>query len=117
MQLGQLFAGVIEEGLRIYGAEPVAPTASRFADAAVAEPRSSASIGEPVVITGAALGLPGVDQVFDDANIGRILAGQQFIGARARRPLGPAWPTCTSPGSSRARPAAPASRPSTIRPR
>jgi hypothetical protein len=33
----------------------------------------------PVVITGAALGLPGVDQVFDDANIGRILAGQQFI--------------------------------------
>ena len=33
------------------------------------------------MITGAALGLPGVDQVFDDANIGRILAGQQFISA------------------------------------
>ena len=28
MQLGQLFAGVIEEGLRIYGAEPATPTAS-----------------------------------------------------------------------------------------
>ena len=29
---------------------------------------------EPVVITGAALGLPGTDHVFDDANVGRILA-------------------------------------------
>ncbi len=36
---------------------------------------------EPVVITGAALGLPGVEQVFDDGNIGRILAGEQFIHA------------------------------------
>ena len=41
------------------------------------------------MITGAALGLPGVEQVFDDANVARILAGQQFItnlpeSARAR---------------------------------
>ncbi len=36
---------------------------------------------EPVVITGAALGLPGVEQVFDDDNVARILAGQQFIDA------------------------------------
>ena len=34
---------------------------------------------EPVVMTGAALGLPGVERVFDDENIGRILDGQQFI--------------------------------------
>ena len=34
---------------------------------------------EPVVITGAALGLPGVERVFDDANVARILGGQQFI--------------------------------------
>ncbi|MGE5695920.1 MAG: SDR family NAD(P)-dependent oxidoreductase [Candidatus Sericytochromatia bacterium] len=34
---------------------------------------------EPVVITGAALGLPGVERVFDDDNITRILDGQQFI--------------------------------------
>ena len=34
---------------------------------------------EPVVITGAALGLPGVQRVFDDENIARILDGQQFI--------------------------------------
>ncbi len=36
---------------------------------------------EPVVVTGAALGLPGTERVFDDENIGRILAGQQFIGS------------------------------------
>ena len=33
----------------------------------------------PVVITGAALGLPGTEHIFDDANIGRILRGDQFI--------------------------------------
>ncbi len=34
---------------------------------------------EPVVITGAALGLPGSDRVFDDHNVARILHGEQFI--------------------------------------
>jgi acyl transferase domain-containing protein len=37
------------------------------------------SIKTSVVITGAALGLPGTEHVFDDANVGRILDGQQFI--------------------------------------
>jgi 3-oxoacyl-(acyl-carrier-protein) synthase len=32
-----------------------------------------------VVITGAALGLPGTAHIFDDANVGRILDGEQFI--------------------------------------
>jgi len=32
-----------------------------------------------IVITGAALGLPGTGHIFDDANIGRILKGEQFI--------------------------------------
>ena len=32
-----------------------------------------------VTITGAALGLPGTERIFDDANIGRILHGEQFI--------------------------------------
>ena len=32
-----------------------------------------------MVVTGAALGLPGVEQVFDDENLARILDGQQFI--------------------------------------
>src|SRR6202008_3215371 len=34
---------------------------------------------EPVVITGAALGLPGTDRIFDDGNIASILRGDQFI--------------------------------------
>ncbi len=34
---------------------------------------------DPVVITGAALGLPGTEHVFDDRNIARILHGEQFI--------------------------------------
>ena len=42
----------------------------------VAEPASGWS--EPVVITGASLGLPR-DQVFDDGNVARILDGEQFI--------------------------------------
>ncbi len=33
----------------------------------------------PITITGAALGLPGTVRVFDDENIARILAGEQFI--------------------------------------
>ena len=32
-----------------------------------------------MVVTGAALGLPGVERVFDDENVARILDGQQFI--------------------------------------
>ncbi|TMS00284.1 type I polyketide synthase [Nonomuraea basaltis] len=62
-QLGRLFARTLEQGLAIYGggkAEGALPT-------------------EPVVVTGAALGLPGVERVFDDDNLARILAGQQFI--------------------------------------
>ncbi|MBK8074484.1 MAG: SDR family NAD(P)-dependent oxidoreductase [Kineosporiaceae bacterium] len=41
--------------------------------------------GDPVAITGAALGLPGVPRVFDDENVARILAGQQFIEAVPHR--------------------------------
>ena len=37
------------------------------------------SLKSPVVITGAALGLPGTAHIFDDANIARILQGEQFI--------------------------------------
>ncbi len=43
-----------------------------------------------MVITGAALGLPGTDHVFDDANISRLLRGEQFIDvipARLRREI------------------------------
>jgi acyl transferase domain-containing protein len=35
----------------------------------------------PVVITGASLGLPGTEHIFDDGNVARMLAGEQFISA------------------------------------
>ena len=35
----------------------------------------------PVMITGASLGLPGTERIFDDSNVERILRGDQFISA------------------------------------
>ena len=70
--LGRLFAEVLERGWEICGGGHSAP------------------LDRPVVITGAALGLPGTERVFDDANIGRILRGEQFIDvipARLRRAM------------------------------
>ena len=60
-ELGQLFAEVLERGWQIY----------EGGDRPSADPH--------VVITGAALGLPGTEHIFDDSNLGRILAGEQFI--------------------------------------
>ncbi len=63
-QLGHLLADFLERSQEVYsGAAP--------------RPRPAAT--EPVVITGASLGLPGTDRVFDDANVGHILAGRQLI--------------------------------------
>ena len=59
--LGHMFADVLDRALPMYRGE------------------RPASAGLPVGITGAALGLPGKDHIFDDANIGRILRGEQFI--------------------------------------
>ena len=57
-ELGRLLVDVVEHGVHTM---------------------SGATTTEPVVVTGAALGLPGVERVFDDENIARILDGQQFI--------------------------------------
>ncbi len=43
------------------------------------EPRHP--LDRPVVITGASLGLPGTERIFDDSNVARILRGEQFIDA------------------------------------
>jgi len=59
--LGRLFADVLDRGYEIYHGQ------------------NGVSNGAPVVITGAALGLPGTEHIFDDANIARILRGDQFI--------------------------------------
>ncbi|MDM7995676.1 MAG: SDR family NAD(P)-dependent oxidoreductase [Acidobacteriota bacterium] len=61
MQLGKLFTDFLDKGFQIYsgGAQTQAPV--------------------DICITGAALGLPGVPGVFDDANVERVLRGDVFI--------------------------------------
>ncbi|MFC4534114.1 SDR family NAD(P)-dependent oxidoreductase [Sphaerisporangium dianthi] len=61
-KLGRLFTETLEQGLAMCGVTPDGVPAA-----------------EPVVVTGAALGLPGTPRVFDDENLSRILDGQQFI--------------------------------------
>ena len=71
-ELGHFFAEVLERGWEIYqGKQPSQPVA-------------------PVVVTGAALGLPGTEHIFDDTNVARILRGDQFIDlipARLRKAM------------------------------
>jgi acyl transferase domain-containing protein/NAD(P)-dependent dehydrogenase (short-subunit alcohol dehydrogenase family)/acyl carrier protein len=60
-ELGHFFADVLERGWQMHhGQEPT-------------------SAKDPVVITGAALGLPGTEHIFDDSNLAAILRGDQFI--------------------------------------
>ena len=61
--LGRLFADVLDRGYEIYHG------------------KNNVTTSVPVVITGAALGLPGTEHIFDDGNIARILRGDQFIDA------------------------------------
>jgi len=61
VELGHLFAEVLERAAKIKGEQDHSPA------------------NLPVVITGAALGLPGTEHIFDDANVTRILRGDQFI--------------------------------------
>jgi acyl transferase domain-containing protein len=70
-ELGRLFADFVERAGRLWAGGAPATQA-------------------PVVITGAALGLPGVARVFDDANLGSLLRGTQLIDAiptRLRRAM------------------------------
>ncbi|TNF63534.1 MAG: type I polyketide synthase, partial [Deltaproteobacteria bacterium] len=61
VQLGRLFADFLDRGMEIYrGASPV-------------------DSGEPVVVTGACIGLPGADKIFADDNVDRMLHGKPFI--------------------------------------
>jgi acyl transferase domain-containing protein/acyl carrier protein/NAD(P)-dependent dehydrogenase (short-subunit alcohol dehydrogenase family) len=61
VELGRMFADVLERGWQIHHGQNGTPS------------------GLPVMITGAALGLPGTEHIFDDANVSRILRGDQFI--------------------------------------
>jgi acyl transferase domain-containing protein len=61
LQLGHLFAEFLERGFQVYSDGKPARAADH------------------VCITGTSLGLPGTERVFDDANLERILHGDQFI--------------------------------------
>ena len=84
-ELGLLFADVLEKGMHLYagtgaaGWQPSAPPAPVPAPAPEPARPAGPPAVEPVVITGAALGLPGTEQIFDDDNVAKILAGQNFI--------------------------------------
>src|ERR1022692_3934477 len=79
-ELGHMLADLLEQSRHLLAG-----------DGATAPAVSAAPAGngpapmEPVVITGAALGLPGVDRVFDDENVARILSGQQLIDVIPRQ--------------------------------
>ncbi|MDH3216907.1 MAG: acyltransferase domain-containing protein, partial [Candidatus Krumholzibacteria bacterium] len=62
VQLGHLFAEFLDRGFEVYKGSV---------------PQQTSQMG--VCITGASLGLPGVEHVFDDTNVERILRGDQFI--------------------------------------
>jgi 3-oxoacyl-(acyl-carrier-protein) synthase len=84
-RLGELLAMLLERGeATLRGGRPAGAAHDQGRDAAPAGDHTAPARPEPVVITGAALGLP-VDQFFDNANVGRILAGEQLI-----RPV-PQW--------------------------
>lgn len=61
LELGQLFAEFLERGMKIYQAE------------------KPATENKQIFISGAGLGLPGTEYIFDNFNLGRILRGEQFI--------------------------------------
>ncbi|HXJ62580.1 MAG TPA: beta-ketoacyl synthase N-terminal-like domain-containing protein, partial [Actinomycetota bacterium] len=81
-ELGRAIAGVLAAHPEIVDA--VLPTRQETSMAAspapVAVPVEEPPARRPVVITGAGIGLPGTEHVFDEANIARILGGEQLIG-------------------------------------
>ena len=63
-ELGHLFADFLDKGMAIYrGRESITETQ------------------EPVVVTGASIGLPGGERIFGDDNVDRMLHGRSFIDA------------------------------------
>ncbi len=64
-ELGRMFAEVLERGLKLKGGYSGGTSSSNL----------------PVTITGAGLGLPGTERIFDDANVSRILRGDSLIDA------------------------------------
>jgi acyl transferase domain-containing protein/acyl carrier protein len=73
-RLGHVFADALAKGYELLGA-----AGSSAAPRLAAEGIGPALDTEPVVVTGAGLGLPGRDRVFADDNVAAILHGDQLI--------------------------------------
>jgi acyl transferase domain-containing protein/NAD(P)-dependent dehydrogenase (short-subunit alcohol dehydrogenase family)/acyl carrier protein len=67
-QMGQLFANFLEQSVQVFRGDNGGGN-------------SDTRVFTAPVVTGAALGLPGTERVFDDANVQRILDGEQEIKA------------------------------------
>ena len=76
-------ANVVTEIAAVAGPEPVPAAVEPEPVSIVASEKIAATTTllaqAPVVVSGAALGLPGVEHIFDDGNLERILRGDQFI--------------------------------------
>jgi acyl transferase domain-containing protein/acyl carrier protein len=57
-----------------------ATVVAQLSDAWVSGENAASAPRRPVVVTGAAVGLPGMEHVFDTGNLGRLLDGTQCIG-------------------------------------
>ncbi len=79
-ELGHMLADLLDHSRQLLGGNGATAAAAGAAPAG-----GGPAAMEPVVISGAALGLPGVDRVFDDENVARILSGQQFIDVIPRQ--------------------------------
>ncbi len=78
VELGKLFAEFLDRGMAIYGGKA---GAGAGVDGVAPATGVAGTTAEPVRIgiTGAGLGLPGTERVFDERNLPRILDGGQFI--------------------------------------
>jgi malonyl CoA-acyl carrier protein transacylase/NADP-dependent 3-hydroxy acid dehydrogenase YdfG len=81
-ELGRLVVDLIDcgRGILASAAQPGSVSADRpVTTSSAASDGAALTPSDPVVITGAALGLPGTERVFDDENVARILSGEQLI--------------------------------------
>jgi acyl transferase domain-containing protein len=76
----QALCGLYAAGLGIRAEQRDQPTEA-IPTSSKPQPAPVTTQRNPVVITGAALGLPGTPHIFDDDNVARILRGEQFIDA------------------------------------
>ncbi len=79
LELGRIFAEFLDRGMRVYSGAQPAPLSHGPQSLPVSAQGS-------VVVSGAGVGLPGLDhRLFDDEGVDRILRGEQLIGPISQR--------------------------------